>query len=117
MNETTNPTAIVTGEYRKRLGMTYRAFSEALNEHLVNTSITHASVMNWEKGMTDPATDFLLSCLVVYDLGDWRTQFAIDALVAKLPAVFDRDEERKLLVLSTAASHAKYGESMVARAV
>jgi transcriptional regulator with XRE-family HTH domain len=107
MNEATNPTSLVTKEYRKRMGLTYRAFADALNEHLVNTTITHASVQNWEKGMTDPNTDLLLNCLVVYPSKDWRAQFAIDALVAKLPAIFDRDEERKLLILSAAASHAK----------
>jgi transcriptional regulator with XRE-family HTH domain len=103
----------VTSEYRKRFELTYRAFAEALNEHLVNTGISHQSVMNWEKGITDPGTDFLLNCLVVYPMNDWRTQWAIDCLCAKLPVVFDRDEERKLLILSAAASR---GRGMVAQA-
>jgi transcriptional regulator with XRE-family HTH domain len=106
MNETTNPTALVTSQYRKANSMTYRAFADALNKSLVNTGISHQSVANWEKGMTDPNTDMLLNCLVVYPVEDWRTQWAIDCLVAKLPVVFDRDEERKLLILSAAAHHA-----------
>lgn len=103
MNETTNPVAIVINKYRTRMDLTYRAFAEALNQHLVNTSVTYATVMNWEKGQTEPGTDFLLICLVVYPKGDWRTQFAIDALAAKLPEVFER-HDGGLRILSSAVS-------------
>lgn len=99
MNETTNPSAIVTGKYRKRLGMTYRSFADALNEHLINTGISHTSVANWEKGITDPSTDFLLVCMVAHS--DWRRQFAIDCLCAKLPEVYERDETGRLRMLTT----------------
>lgn len=88
----TNPVAVVTAEYRKRLGLTYRSFAKALGEKLMNTWISHATIMNWEKGMTDPATDFLLVCLVVYPCGDWRRKFAEDCLAAKLPEVFERGD-------------------------
>lgn len=98
MNETTNPTGILTSEYRKRLGMTYRSFADALNEHLVNTSISHTSVANWEKGMIDPSTDFLLICLVVHD--DWRSEWAIECLCAKLPEVFDRAIDGRMIILT-----------------
>lgn len=91
MNETTNPTSLVTTEYRRRHGHTYRSFADALNEHLVNTGISHQSIQNWEKGMTDPSTDFLLVCLVAHT--DWRRQFAIDCLCAKLPEAFERSGE------------------------
>lgn len=99
MNETINPLSTVTTEYRKRLGLTYRAFADALNEHLVNTSISHSSVMNWEKGMTDPGTDFLLICLVVHN--DWRAEWAIQALCAKLPEVFDLAIDGRLIMLTS----------------
>jgi transcriptional regulator with XRE-family HTH domain len=88
MNETTNPAALVIAETRKRNGLTYRAFAEKITEHLVNLTISHQTIMNWEKGCTEPPTDFLLTCLVVH--ADWRRQFAIDCLVAKLPEVFER---------------------------
>jgi transcriptional regulator with XRE-family HTH domain len=88
MNETTNPTSLIAREYRKRMELTYRSFAEALTEHLVNTGISHTSIANWEKGINDPSTDFLLTCLVVHQ--DWRRQFAIDCLQAKLPEVFAR---------------------------
>ena len=44
MNETDNRGALVTAAYRKQQGTTYRAFADALNAHLVNTSMTHATV-------------------------------------------------------------------------
>jgi transcriptional regulator with XRE-family HTH domain len=99
MHRTTYPEAIVTNQYRTRLGLTYRAFAEALNERLMNTSVTHSTVMNWEKGLTEPETDTLLVCLVAYN--DWRMQFAIDCLCAKLPEVYERDETGKLRMVTT----------------
>jgi len=98
MNEITNPVAIVTAKIRKEHGLTYRAFADDLNEHLVNTSVTHATVQNWEKGMTEPCTDFLLICLVVHS--DWRADWAIECLCAKLPEVFDRAIDGRMIVLS-----------------
>jgi transcriptional regulator with XRE-family HTH domain len=90
MNETTNPIALVTIKYRKDKDMTYRAFAGELGAKTVNLSISHASIMNWEKGMTEPGTDFLLRCLVIHEKSDWRHQYAIDCLQAKLPDVFER---------------------------
>ena len=90
MNETTNPTAMVTGKYRREKDLTYRAFADALGERVGNTTISHASVINWEKGITEPSTDFLLRCLVIRPVEDWRHQYAIDCLCAKLPEVFER---------------------------
>lgn len=92
MNETTNPISLLTIKYRKNVEESYRGFAESLTEHLVNTGISHVSVQNWEKGMTDPNTDFLLICLVVHQ--DWRRQWAIDCLCAKLPEVFERVDDR-----------------------
>ncbi len=98
MNETRFPCAIITREYRQRLGLTYRGFAEAMQEHLVNIGISHQSVVNWEKGITDPGTDFLLVCLVTYR--DWRAQWAMDCLCAKLPEVFERDGNNIRLLIS-----------------
>jgi transcriptional regulator with XRE-family HTH domain len=99
MNETTNLVSKITGDHRKFQGMTYRAFAEALTEHLVNTSVTHATAMNWEKGKTDPNTDFLLTCLIVHN--DWRADWAIECLCAKLPAVFDQSIDGRLVFLTS----------------
>lgn len=89
MNESNFPAAIVTSEYRERLGLTYRAFADALNEWMINLSISHVTIMNWEKGITDPNERFVLTCLVVYQ--DWRRQWAIDVLCSTLPEVFERE--------------------------
>lgn len=89
MNESKFPAAIVTSEYRERLALTYRAFANALNERLLNTSISHVTIMNWEKGITDPNERFVLTCLVVYQ--DWRRQWAIDILCKTMPEVFVRE--------------------------
>jgi hypothetical protein len=40
---------------------------------------------------------------VVYSKDAWQTQFAIDALIAKLPEVFARNEHGGLQILSAAA--------------
>lgn len=97
MNETTNPVALVTAETRKRQGLTYRAFADLITERMVNISISHPTIINWEKGCTEPSTDFLLICLVMHT--DWRRQFAIDCLCAKLPEVFERvDGTIKILI-------------------
>jgi transcriptional regulator with XRE-family HTH domain len=98
MNETTNLVALVTAKYRNNQRLTYRAFADALNEHLVNTSITHASILNWEKGAREPGTDFLLICLVLHD--DWRAEWALETLCAKLPEVFDRSIDGRLIMLT-----------------
>jgi transcriptional regulator with XRE-family HTH domain len=99
MNETTNPGALVTARVRNEQGLTYRDMADALNEHLVNTSVTHATAMNWEKGKTDPNTDFLLTCLIVHN--DWRADWAIECLCAKLPAVFDQSIDGRLVFLTS----------------
>jgi len=99
MNETTNRGALVTAAYRKQQGMPYRAFADALNAHLVNTSVTHATVQNWEKGCTDPSTDFLLTCLVVYT--DWRADWAVECLCAKMPEVFAPAIDHRMVMLTS----------------
>lgn len=98
MNETTNQGALITAQYRKQLGLTYRGFADALNEHLVHTSVTHATVQNWEKGMTDPKMDFLW--IVLINHSDWRADWAVDMLCATLPEAFSPTIDKHLIVLT-----------------
>ena len=79
---------IVTS-YLVRSKLTLRAFADKLTEGLSNNSLTHATIINWRDGKTEPETDFLLECAVVYD--DWRRDFAADCLKTKLPGVFVDD--------------------------
>lgn len=69
--------------------LTLRAFADKLTEGLSNNSLTHATIINWRDGKTEPETDFLLECAVVYK--DWRRSFAVSCLQAKLPGIFVDD--------------------------
>lgn len=96
------PVATIVRAYRENQGLTLRDFAVALTEQLLNTEISHPSVSNWERGSNIPETDFLLICAVVYQ--DWRMQFAIDVLCAKLPEVFARDERGRIRILNASAA-------------
>lgn len=80
----TTTTQDVVSEYLKSTGLTVRAFSDVLTESL--NGITHSTIVNWKKGVSEPNTDFLLACYTAYS--DWRRDFALDCLRAKLPEVF-----------------------------
>jgi len=67
-------------------GQTLRSFAEALTQS-VRSNLTHASIHNWRRGKQEPETDFLLQCLIAYS--DWRQDWALEMLQAKLPEVFD----------------------------
>jgi transcriptional regulator with XRE-family HTH domain len=90
----------IVKKYRKELGFTQRAFAKNLGQSIKNIGITHATIGNWEAGKHEPGTDFLLLVMMVYS--DWRMEWAIDCLCAKLPEVFDRDEHGALTTLKRA---------------
>lgn len=79
---------IVVKEYRRIQGISLRGFAEQLTEKLVNASLTGQTISTWE---TDPnrAPDLylFLNCITTYT--DWRMMFAVDALKAIMPHVFD----------------------------
>jgi len=81
------PVQGVVRRYMETGAMTQEKFADALNESLINTNVTRVSVSNWLNGKYEPKTDLLLVLLCVY--GDWRMRFAVDALMAKLPEVFE----------------------------
>jgi hypothetical protein len=74
------------------------AFAQTLTESLVNTGVDRVSVSNWCNGKYWPKTDVLLAVVVAYT--DWRKQWGIDCLIAKLPEVFARDEKGKITMLT-----------------
>lgn len=78
----------VVSAYRTAQGLTIRGFAAALNERLVNTDISHATVSNWENSEPsyEPDMRFLFECIATY--GDWRAQFAADCLKAMWPDLF-----------------------------
>jgi transcriptional regulator with XRE-family HTH domain len=81
------PVQGVVRRYMEAGTMTQEKFADALNESLINTNVSRVSVSNWLNGKYEPETDLLLVLLCVY--GDWRMRFAVDALMAKLPEVFE----------------------------
>jgi hypothetical protein len=90
--------AEITRKYMRQFLLTQEKFTEALCEHLVNTNISRSSVSYWLNGKYEPETDFLLICLAVHK--DWRAEWAIECLCAKLPEVFDRNLDGRMIVLS-----------------
>lgn len=91
--------ADVVEKYMQETRLSSREFAIALNQDLVNNSITHASVVMWSNGKSIPATDFLLAVYGAYT--DWRHQFAIDCLQAKLPGAFEQDKDGHLCLIAS----------------
>lgn len=89
--------ADVVKQYRERQGLSQEKLIEALTEGLINVNYTRQAVSRWEKKLDEPNTDFLLLVMMVY--ADWRMQWAIDMLCAKLPEVFTRDQHGALTTL------------------
>lgn len=79
----------VVKRYRKEKQLTVRTFADCLNEKLINTDISFATVSRWENinKHYEPDLNFLFECFVTYT--DWRMYFAVDALKAIMPHVFD----------------------------
>ncbi len=97
-------TSDVTKHWREKQNMSFSEFADALNEKLVNTSVTRGAVHQWEKYHSDLRTDYLLMVMMVYN--DWRMDWAIDCLCAKLPEVFERDPNGALTTLKRGTVHA-----------
>ncbi len=79
----------VVKKYRQDKGLSLRSFANALNEKLINTDVSFATVSRWEniEKHYEPDLNFLFECFVTYT--DWRMNFAVDSLKAIMPHVFD----------------------------
>jgi hypothetical protein len=74
----------VVKKYREDSGHSLRGFADALNEKLINTDISHATIANWENKPIEPDNlRFFFECLATYE--DWRRAFAADSLCAMFP--------------------------------
>ena len=86
--DTENTFQEVVKEYRRQQGLSVRGFAEKITERLVNVSLSGETISKWEN---DPnrAPDLYLffNCFTTYT--DWRMYFAVDALKAIMPHVFD----------------------------
>lgn len=78
----------IVKEYRNQSGLSVRKFAEALTEKLVNTSVSGNTINQWENDPNRmPDLYFFFNCYTTYT--DWRMYFAVDALKALMPHVFD----------------------------
>ena len=75
----------IVSQYRRNHGLSLRKFADALNEQLINTDVSHATIARWEAEINifEPDLRFLFECLASYT--DWRRSFAIDCLSAIFP--------------------------------
>lgn len=80
-----NKVAQVVREYQDIQGLSLRRFADALNEKLINTDVSHATVARWkdEKKPSEPDVRFLFECMATYQ--DWRRAFAMDCLSEMFP--------------------------------
>ena len=70
----------VVKHYRKVRNLSLRAFADAINMKLTNTSVTHQTVSLWEREQNyyEPDMRLLFECLATYS--DWRAEWARDCL-------------------------------------
>jgi hypothetical protein len=75
----------VVQEYQEVHGLSLRKFADALNEKLINTDVSHATVARWKdrEKPSEPDVRFLFECLATYQ--DWRRAFAVDCLNEMFP--------------------------------
>lgn len=78
----------VVRAYRKQTGLSVRKFAEALTEKMVNHNLSGNTINTWENKQNHfPDLSFFFNCFTTYT--DWRMYFAVDALKAIMPHVFD----------------------------
>jgi transcriptional regulator with XRE-family HTH domain len=76
----------ITKKTREQQELTLRAFADAINAKLVNTSVTHSTVSRWEDEVTyyEPDLSLLFECVATYRY-DWRAQWAVNCIHAMYP--------------------------------
>lgn len=91
--------AAVATFHRKAQKLTQEGMAQALSEKVRSNTLaqTRQAVSLWEQGKTEPLLEDLFWVLLIYS--DWRMEFAIDAICAKMPELFVRDEHGALTVL------------------
>lgn len=81
----------ITTQEMQALKMKDRQFAEFLTESMSkegDSTLSHATVINWRKHGKPPETDFLQDMLAVYPVSDRRFVFALRMLAAKNPHVW-----------------------------
>ena len=81
----------ITEQEMQAVNKNDRQFAEYLTENMSRegeSTLSHATVINWRKHGKPPVTDFLEDMLSVYPASDRRFLFALRMLAAKSPHVW-----------------------------
>lgn len=80
----------IVHDYQDLHRLSLRKFADALNEKLINTDVSHATVARWkdEYKPSEPDVRFLFECIATYE--DWRAHFALECLKAMFPDLVAR---------------------------
>jgi hypothetical protein len=79
----------VVGKYLIQSGLSLRGFAAALTER-IQGEVSHPTVISWRDGKSEPSSNILALILIRYR--DWRFDFALEALEAKAPEIWGRDD-------------------------
>ena len=80
----------IVEKYKNQIGLNNAQMADQLSDGLeMINPIKRQTVYSWNKGISDPSTDFLVLVLIKYR--DWRFDFALDCLSAKDPWVWGED--------------------------
>lgn len=79
----------VVKEYRRRSGRSVRGFADWLMEDFVNASLSGQTISRWENEINLMPKDIPLFFDIFTTYTDERRYFAVDALKALMPHVFD----------------------------
>ena len=75
----------ITKSYRAQKELSLRQFAVAINEKLINTDVSYATISRWEdeQAVYEPDMRLLFECLATYS--DWRSRWAVECLEAMWP--------------------------------
>lgn len=88
-----NDISEVVSKFLQESGLSLRGFAAAFSERLSMYPVSHATVLNWREGRTEPDVAWLLRVLGAYrgrsidgpGKPDWRQQFAAECLRLRFP--------------------------------
>lgn len=90
------PIPYIIHAYRLDLGvegkpLSTRAFATRLNKltRQHRKTISHQSISNWERGITQPNDAWLYILLLMAVPGTWQHRFALDIRAARYPDLYD----------------------------
>ena len=85
-----NSFASITKKYRRNEMLSQKNFGAAICVAMNNFSLTPQAISLWENGSPGPSLEDLFR--VYLNCSDWRKDWAIDSLVARVPDVLARAE-------------------------